>query len=502
MLRQDFNRSDPKRRVLADHRKKQFAAPTYHETEYHHRLNFYATPPTADITLEQFEQWAIDRLRILAELEACSFRNKSLTETASHMKPLLEKYLLLQPNSSSSSKLFEERQKDHYSHFILRLAFASTEDLRRRFSRVETMLFRLRLNDESPRDRDAFIQSINLDCEQVTEDERNKYRDELAALTSSKKGVEEEVTWVKVDWEKVPDLVESRRVFVKAGKAYVPSKEQSSMVIAEFTKRLDRALDLTARALPRLDEDDRLTPILNHLSKNFITPDASYVGSSSSVSGADISARNIDTLSAQFPLCMQNLHRTLRRDAHLKHFGRLQYSLFLKGIGLNLEECLIFWRSAFHKITDDTFNKEYRYNVRHVYGDVGGDSNRRGGGYSPFSCQKILTEHPPGPGEAHGCPYRHFSLENLTTLLQGVGITDRSVLNGVKEDKESQKFHMACNRVFEHVHKNEIKRAKDESIMTSAQLETIIHPNEYFKRSYLLKNLGKTNSEDIKMEDS
>ncbi|KAI0814401.1 DNA primase, large subunit [Xylaria sp. FL0064] len=501
MLRQDFNRPDLKRRVLADHRKKQFADPGYQATEYPHRLNFYATPPTADITLEQFEQWAIDRLRVLAELEACSFRNKSLAETAAHMEPLLKKYLLLEPNSSSSTKLFEERQKDHYSHFILRLAFASTEDLRRRFSRVETMLFRLRLNEAGFREKDEFIQSINLDCERVTEDERNKYRDELAAVAGFKKGTEEE-TWVKVDWERVPDLVESRRVFLKAGKAYVPSKEQSSMVIAEFTKRLDRALDLTARGLHRLDEDDRLTPILDHLSKNFITPDSSYMGSSSSVTGADISARNIDALSAHFPLCMQNLHRTLRRDAHLKHFGRLQYTLFLKGIGLNLEECLIFWRSSFHKITDDTFNKEYRYNVRHAYGDVGGDSNRRGGGYSPFSCQKILTEHPPGPGEAHGCPYRHFSLENLTTLLQGVGITDRSVLNGVKADKESQKFHMACNRVFEHVHQNEIKKAKEESIMTSTQLETIVHPNEYFKRSYLLKNLGKANGEDVKMENS
>lgn len=54
--------------------------------------------------------------------------------------------------------------------------------------------------------------------------------------------------------------------------------------------------------------------------------------------------------------------------------------------------------------------------------------------------------------------------------------------------------------MFEFVHKNEIKKAKDESIMTSAQLETIVHPNEYFKRSYLLKNLGKTHSDDVKME--
>lgn len=97
-------------------------------------------------------------------------------------------------------------------------------------------------------------------------------------------------------------------------------------------------------------------------------------------------------------------------------------------------------------MTDDTFNKEYRYNVRHTYGDVGGDANRRGGGYSPFSCQKILTEHPPGAGEAHGCPYRHFNMENLTTLVNQMGVSDRSVLHGIKEDKDNQKYHMACNR--------------------------------------------------------
>ncbi len=145
-------------------------------------------------------------------------------------------------------------------------------------------------------------------------------------------------------------------------------------------------------------------------------------------------------------MCMTHLHRSLRRDAHLKHFGRLQYTLFLKGIGLNLEECLVFWRGGFSRITDDTFNKEYRYNVRHVYGDVGGDSNRRSGGYTPHSCQRILTEHAPGSGDAHGCPYRHFGAENLTTLLRASGVNDRAVLQGVKEDTDSQKFHMACNR--------------------------------------------------------
>jgi DNA primase large subunit len=51
-------------------------------------------------------------------------------------------------------------------------------------------------------------------------------------------------------------------------------------------------------------------------------------------------------LSAHMPPCMRHLHAQLRRDQHLKHQGRMQYGLFLKGIGLSLEEALIFWRKV------------------------------------------------------------------------------------------------------------------------------------------------------------
>lgn len=46
---------------------------------------------------------------------------------------------------------------------------------------------------------------------------------------------------------------------------------------------------------------------------------------------------------------MRHLHDTLRREHHLKHFARLQYGLFLKSIGLTLEQALTFWRAEFVK---------------------------------------------------------------------------------------------------------------------------------------------------------
>lgn len=44
--------------------RKHFSGPAkFAPVDYPYRLNFYTTPPTSEITLDQFEQWAIDRLK-------------------------------------------------------------------------------------------------------------------------------------------------------------------------------------------------------------------------------------------------------------------------------------------------------------------------------------------------------------------------------------------------------------------------------------------------------
>jgi DNA primase large subunit len=63
MLRQGDARIDAKRRNVINPRRKQFAESLYKQQDYPYRLSFYEVPPTEEITLEQFEQWAIDRLR-------------------------------------------------------------------------------------------------------------------------------------------------------------------------------------------------------------------------------------------------------------------------------------------------------------------------------------------------------------------------------------------------------------------------------------------------------
>ena len=118
------------------------------------------------------------------------------------------------------------------------------------------MLFRLRFKADDVRERQDFVRSLNLEWEEVKDDEKRELRDALlAAAGVSKKSEEQE--WFKVDWERVPELVEQRRVLVRRGKAYVPQREQMSLVVAEFTKKLDEALE--ACVSPRLLASNLLT---------------------------------------------------------------------------------------------------------------------------------------------------------------------------------------------------------------------------------------------------
>ncbi|TPX34376.1 hypothetical protein SmJEL517_g02997 [Synchytrium microbalum] len=460
---------------------------------YPYRLNLYRTPPFAELTLNEFETFALDRLHVLKAIESCLLRSKKEDDTQAYVDQIAKKYLPLGSNSSANvatsngssgilKVLEDERRKDHFSHFILRLAYCRTEDLRNWYLKHETMLFRMRLKNEDKETREAWLKREKFDAasEIVGPEEKARLLRDLAAASNATEADISAEAIYKVPFEIVPDLVGRRRVLVRWGFAYVPEREHTALIVNQFRDMLKADLDATARALPTLDESDRLIPILTSIGNQYLGRSEWNEGSAVGV----IKAEDVDGLVNHFPLCMKNLHTHLRADSHLKHGGRLQYGLFLKGIGLPLEEALVFWRRAFAKKMDEaTFNKSHLYNIRYNFGMEGQKKD-----WSPFGCMKIITSNAPGPSDNHGCPYRHFAPDLLKTQVLAAGVPEASV-DEILALSKNQHYTIACTRVFELTRKAAAGGAgkADVAVDPGAPkevIETITHPNMYFNMSY------------------
>ncbi|XP_032299605.1 DNA primase large subunit isoform X2 [Coturnix japonica] len=367
---------------------------------YPHSLQFYQEPPTETISLNEFESFAVDRLRLLKVVENLGV---SYVKSGDAYKSKLEAELrkLKFPYRALAEDDYDARRKDHISHFILRLAYCQSEELRRWFLQQEMDLFRYRFNELTDSLRQKFLDHVNLSFEA-----------------------------------------------------------------------------LTARSLPSVQSDERLQPLLNHLSHSYIGPDYSVQKNT-----GKISLEHIDALSVKsFPLCMRQLHKALRENHHLRHGGRMQYGLFLKGIGLTLEQALEFWKKEFirGKVDADKFDKGYAYSIRHNYGKEGKRTD-----YTPYSCMKIIMSNPPSQGDYHGCPFRHSDPELLKQKLQSYKVPPSGVTQ-LLELVKGMHYQLACQKYFELTHD-----VDDVGF-------SLNHPNQYFAESQRILSGGK----EVKKEPS
>ncbi|KAB2624968.1 DNA primase large subunit [Pyrus ussuriensis x Pyrus communis] len=391
-------------------------------------LPLYRSAPALEVRLEEFELFALDRLRVLKGISDGLSRGKKPDE----MQKLaieLWKTNMRHPQAS------EVVNKGIISHFVLRLVYCRTEDLRKWFLSMETALFRYRFMNEQPEPQRALMEEFDLPYKAVSGSELEVIivSDKLVPVSRSL-GAQSPPTvfpftfsfaasdiFFKLPFEEVPELVASRRVV--------------SLVATQFRSLLSKALILTNRLLKWTttiaeQEKDRLTPIVVALSSSYLGPDHS-------------------------------------EDHHLKHGGRMQLGLFLKGVGLKLDDALAFWKAEFsQKVGAERFDKEYSYGIHHNYGREG---NRMD--YTPYSCQKIISSTP-GVGDHHGCPYRYFSEENLRAALGKMGVTGRAV-GDVMDKAKNRHYQLACTLTFEAIHGSSCDAG-------------INHPNQYFNDSQII----------------
>lgn len=442
------------------------------EELYPHSCMLYRLPPQHDITIQTFEDLAIERLKVLRIFESVATKNlrpnsdeyrEAIFEELNAQKLKSYVRLIQQAGSAVSTAKREQdlvaRQRDYVSHFILRFAYAKSEDLRRWFVRQELDLFRLKFAQLSAADIADFLRHNRLDYAPLGEAEVDAVKDGLYESTAGNNLVIERLDFYKVPFTEVLDLVRQRRCYVRAGFAYVSTKEFISVMATQQDQCIVAGLQSTLRMLPEIETDERLFQLIKTL-------DSSYTGRDYTVGSADrVPIESLDQLAKKsFPLCMRTAHELLRQRHHHKYGGRMQYSLFLKGIGVTLEDCLLFFQQEFTKIMDlDKFSKEYAYNIRHNYGKEGSMIN-----YNPYSCMKIITTGA-GPQDTHGCPYRLLDAVPLRNKLTEYGLGAAPAQEIVSLASKGQP-QLACCRYFEVT-------------METKLLEGVSHPNRYFEKS-------------------
>ena len=167
-------------------------------------------------------------------------------------------------------------------------------------------------------------------------------------------------------------------------------------------------------------------------------------------------------MQASAPLCMRRSYGILMQTHHLKYAGRVQFNLFLKEVGVRLDDALAFWKREFMKggKTAEEFDKQYKYNVRHQYGQEGCHAN-----YVGHSCGRVISASHDRSGQA-GCPYRSCSSKDLSVMLREMKVPSGAIAAAV-DKAQNHHNQMVCIAVYKTLHAKELE-------------QPLTHPQQYF----------------------
>eukprot|EP00029_Vermamoeba_vermiformis_P011416 TRINITY_DN6270_c0_g1_i1.p1 TRINITY_DN6270_c0_g1~~TRINITY_DN6270_c0_g1_i1.p1 ORF type:complete len:486 (+),score=96.10 TRINITY_DN6270_c0_g1_i1:8-1465(+) len=440
---------------------------------YRLRYSMYEVPPTEKITLEEFEKFAIDRLKTLKALDNFRMAGARGAQLVEKMRPVLTKYLPMPKwGVATPGEMEDAIRRDVVSHFALRLAYCKpTNNERNWFLTQERALLQVRLLSEPDalenyiRDNDLKFERIDAAAWAANE---SLFRQVLESYGVYKETCTQDSFYV-VPFEQATDLVAHRKVLLRGGKAYVHKNDIIAIVLAKFRMHISEALIRAYRQMPAFNKDERIYPLLESFPKQYLGKD---YAAASNKKGRHIDINDLDKLAdSSMPLCMKNCHKSLRNNHHMKHMGRMQYGLFLKGIGVTLEDALEFWRSEFsQKFGNSVFEKKYAYNIKHNYGLEGKKTD-----YTPYACQKII-EMKAQPGDDHGCPFRHWDQGTLGQHMSTAGIapSDQSHIFGSLRQGQ---YTEACKQYFFATHPGSLDYVQN-------------HPNKYFNMSMRYRKIG------------
>ncbi|XP_020286637.1 DNA primase large subunit-like isoform X2 [Pseudomyrmex gracilis] len=354
------------------------------------------------------------------------------------------------------------RRRDHISHYILRCAVAFDKCKKRWFFKQEARLFKWRFSSLDNEGLRQFMYINNFDFTPISQSEKKDIKEYLEMSSAFINDVNS-AQFYKISFCCVPSLIKKRKVLVINGEAFVPQQEMMFAFVPYFKAILISRFEAAREARANLYNDERFTNIFAKLEKIIHIENALLV--QDAIVKEYVSLDQLDELSEiSYPLCMRVLHKALRKNHHLTHGGRVQYGLFLKGIGISLSDALKFWKNEFTKIMDEAaFKREHIYQIKFLYGTEGGRRD-----YQPYKCRKIM-ESVVGPRDCHGCPFKHMPSNTLENELADCGFNapERSTIMDLTKDGL---YSAACTKYYNIKH-------------DCIQDTLIEHPNIYFNES-------------------
>ncbi|CAG9312662.1 unnamed protein product [Blepharisma stoltei] len=415
--------------------------------KYLTHLPLFYEDPVDEVDIIELEEITRKRVDLLKKVELNMLEKMNL------------KYISIDPLFTEKYNDREKEFRDKASHFMLKLAYCSHAEEGKWWVNMETALFKMRLNNMT--NPSEVLRQANISFEIKTS------ADIECPLPEDKEAIGNGIRY------KVPlslsACILKLGYFPIKGFCYVTREHIIDVIADLFRQGCDLALK---EASKNIITDERLKSIINRITN----PDADNVYENKAPKEKFVTLENLDMMAHNhFPPCMKRLFSNIKTNHHLKHFGRLQFGLFLKGVGLSLDDSLKFWRTEFcNKMTVEKFSKEYEYSIKHSYGKAGKMAD-----YTPWGCRKIIHFPNPSDGEFHGCPFRHAARGELLRILNSYGIneeTKASIMQKFPNEPER-----SCISLFKATHDN-----------TPPDLLEHVgrHPNSYFDASIKYHNLA------------
>ncbi|GFG30399.1 hypothetical protein Cfor_05852 [Coptotermes formosanus] len=363
--------------------------------------------------------------------------------------------------------LIDGSSMDRTGHFMLRLLSLSSPSFKMFVLEAETKLFINRLSALSCNNVTSMLKILYRHVKETVQQSPNISQDFIdfvvtvkhvckimikmeIAVHAFKETHLESCSYynIHVPFRMCLPLVKKREVELKSGKCIVPCGKWKHLLAILFYLHLELGMKhlKTSGCVHEALNDPRIYQLAQDLGTRFNNNTAQ-------VTGGRITAQNVNAQSVFFPPCMVHLYKTLQFRHRLTHESRRQLTLFLKDVGMPIEEALDFWRTEYSQPRSECGSgcthswqkdaRRYQYSIRHMYGLEGGRYT-----YRVPSCRSIqlLNDkttlnkilHLKASGKPHeACHLFHAFHRDIIYATRTSGISQNLVISGDLFSKKS-----------------------------------------------------------------